>query len=132
MAEYTKANLQQIENLAPKFGIGDGIEARFATADLGLEKSGVSYQRLAAEFRMPFGHKHKEQEELYVVVSGGGRVKIEDEILDLERWDAVRVPGDEMRCFEAGPDGLEYLAFGAPNTGPPSADAEMEPNWWTD
>ena len=132
MAAYTRRNLKQIEDLAPKFGLGDGIEARFATADLALERSGLSCQRLAPGLRVPFGHKHKEQEELYVVVSGGGRLKIEDEILELTRWDAVRVPGHEMRCFEAGPEGIEFVAFGAPNTGPPSTDAEMEPNWWSD
>lgn len=132
MAEYTKVNLTEVENLAPKFGMGEGLEARFATADLEVEKSGLSYQKLGPGFRMPFGHKHKQQEELYVIVSGGGRVKIEDEIIDVARWDAVRIPGDEMRAFEAGSEGLEFLAFGAPNTGPPSEDAEMQPGWWTD
>jgi mannose-6-phosphate isomerase-like protein (cupin superfamily) len=132
MADYTKVNLRQVENLAPKFGMDDGLEARFATTDLGLDKSGVSLQRFGAGFRMPFGHTHKEQEELYVVVSGGGRVKIEDEIVELAQWDAVRIPGSAMRAVEAGPEGLDLLAFGAPNTGGPSADAEMEPGWWSD
>lgn len=91
----------------------------------------MSFQKLNPGFRMPFGHRHKEQEELYVIVAGSGRVKIDDEVVDVERWDARRIPGNEMRGVEAGPEGLTFVAFGAPNTGPPSADAEMEPDWWT-
>jgi mannose-6-phosphate isomerase-like protein (cupin superfamily) len=133
MAGHTIRNLKDdVEDMAPRFGFAPDLEARFATADLELEKSGLSYQRLAPGFRMPFGHRHKEQEEVYVIVAGGGRVKLDDEIVDVRQWDVIRVPRDTMRAFEAGPKGAEFLAFGAPNTGPPQQDAEMQPGWWTD
>jgi len=132
MAGHTIVNLKEVEDMAPKFGFAPNLEARFATAALDLQKSGLSYQRLAPNFRMPFGHRHKEQEEVYVLVSGSGRVKLDDEIVEVKEWDMVRVPGETMRAFEAGPDGAELLAFGAPNTGPPQEDAEMEPGWWND
>lgn len=131
MAEYTKVHLNEVENLAPKFGM-EGIEARFATGALELEKSGLSYQTLDPGVRVPFGHKHGRQEEVYVVVSGGGRLKIEDEILELSEFDAVRVPGGEMRGFEAGPKGLSFVAFGAPSGVGTESDADMEPGWWGD
>jgi mannose-6-phosphate isomerase-like protein (cupin superfamily) len=79
---------------------------------------------------MPFGHKHKTQEEVYVLVGGAARLKLDDEVVDLQAWDAVRVPKETMRCFEAGPDGAEIIAFGAPSAGPPGEDVEMTPNWW--
>jgi mannose-6-phosphate isomerase-like protein (cupin superfamily) len=133
MAGHTVVNLKEVEDQAPKFGFAPNLEARFATKPLALENSGVSYQKLAPNFRVPFGHKHKVQEELYVVVSGSARLKLDDEVIELKRWDAVRVPNDTMRCFEAGPDGAEILAFGAPNTGPSVVhDGEMTPNWWDD
>lgn len=132
MATHTKVNLKEVEDSAPKFGYAPNVEARFASGDLGLEKSGVSYQRLVPNFRMPFGHKHDEQEELYVILGGNGRMKLDDEIVDVERWDAIRIPSETMRGIEAGPDGVEFLAFGAPNTGPPSEDTEPVPGWWTD
>ena len=133
MAGYTVVNLKEVEDQAPKFGFAPNLEARFATSPLELKKSGISYQRIAPNFRVPFGHKHKTQEELYVLVGGSARAKIDDEFVELKRWDAVRIPKEKMRCFEAGPDGAEILAFGAPNTGPSVAnDAEMTPNWWTD
>jgi mannose-6-phosphate isomerase-like protein (cupin superfamily) len=133
MATYTKANLKEdVEDSAPKFGMAPALEAHFATPQLELEQSGVSYQRLAPNARAPFGHKHKQQEELYVLVGGGGRVKLDDEIVDVKKWDAVRVPPGTVRCFEGGPDGLEIVAFGAPHTGSPADDVEMIPNWWAD
>jgi mannose-6-phosphate isomerase-like protein (cupin superfamily) len=136
MAEYTLVNLKEIEDQAPKFGLAPSIEARFARTSLGLEKSGLSYQRLAPNFRFPFGHKHREQEEIYVVVGGSMRVKLEDEIVELRAWDALRVPGSTMRGFEAGPEGVELIAFGAPNNAPRGSsagnDVEATPGWWTD
>jgi mannose-6-phosphate isomerase-like protein (cupin superfamily) len=131
MADYTKVNLKEdVDDQAPNFGLAPNLEARMARVPLELEHSGISYQRLAPNFRVPFGHKHKTQEEVYVVVSGSVRVKLEDEIVELKQWDAVRVPKETTRGFEAGPDGVEIVAIGAPNTGP--GDAEVEQNWWGD
>ena len=130
MGEYTIKNLKEVEDSAPKFGMSDVLEARFAREELGLERSGVSYQRLQPDARLPFGHKHTEQEELYVVVGGSGRIKLDDEILELRQWDAVRIPPGTMRCLEAGSDGLEVVEFGAPNNA--NADVEMVQNWWSD
>ena len=101
-----------------------------ARVPLEMENAGISYQRIAPNFRVPFGHKHKNQEEVYVVLSGSLRMKVEDEVHDLKQWDAVRVHKDTMRGFEGGPEGAEILAIGAPNTGP--GDAEMVQGWWSD
>jgi mannose-6-phosphate isomerase-like protein (cupin superfamily) len=131
MTRYTVKNLKEIEDAAPKFDLSPDLEARFAHDDLGGETTALSYQRLAPSFRIPFGHKHAEQEEIYVLLSGSGRMKLDDEIVEVKQWDAVRIASDTMRGFEAGPDGAELLAFGAPTNGQPN-DAEMEQGWWTD
>jgi mannose-6-phosphate isomerase-like protein (cupin superfamily) len=130
MGGYTKKNLKDVEDSAPKFDMSPPLEARFAREELGLEKSGISYQRLDPDSRVPFGHRHSEQEELYVVVAGSGRMKVDDKILELEQWDVVRVAPDTMRNLASGPDGIEVVVFGAPNTG--GGDVEMEPGWWAD
>ena len=130
MADYTKINLKQdVEDMAPKFQLSPGLESRFARKPLGLENSGFSYYRIAPDFRTPFGHKHSEQEELYVVVSGSAQLKLDDDVIELAQWDAVRIPAEAMRCLEGGPEGAEVLAFGAPNTD--NQDAEMVPGWWS-
>ena len=129
MAGYTVVNPKEVEDQAPKFGFSPGMEARFARVPLGLENSGLSHFRLAPGFRQPFGHRHERQEEVYVLVGGSARAKIGDEVVELGAWDAVRVPPETMRALEAGPEGAEILAFGAPNT--ENRDAEAEPNWWT-
>jgi mannose-6-phosphate isomerase-like protein (cupin superfamily) len=131
MAGYTKVNLKDdVEDQAPNFGLGGKIEARMARVPLKLEQQGVSYQRLAPNFRVPFGHRHKNQEEVYILISGSVRVKLEDEVVELQPFDALRVPKDTTRGFEAGPEGAELIAVGAPNTGP--GDAEVENDWWDD
>jgi hypothetical protein len=129
VAGYTVKNLKEIEDQAPKFGLSPSLEARFARDPLGCEMVGLSYQRLAPGFRAPFGHKHERQEEIYLLVSGSGRMKLEDEIVELEPWDAVRVASGTMRGFEAGPEGVEFLVFGAPAG---VNDVQMTPGWWAD
>ncbi len=129
MADYTKLNLRSdVDDMAPKFGMGSDIEARYARTPLGLANSGASYFKLAPDYRLPFGHTHAEQEELYVVISGSARFKAGDEIVELAELDAIRVPGDTPRGMEAGSGGAEILAFGAPNTD--NKDAEMLQDFW--
>ncbi|HKG44654.1 MAG TPA: cupin domain-containing protein [Gaiellaceae bacterium] len=131
MGGYTKLNLRaDVEDQAPSFGLGGKIEARMARVPLELEHSGVSYQRIAPGFRLPFAHSHKTQEEVYVVVSGSLRAKVGEDVLELGPFDALRVDKDAVRGFEGGPDGAELIAIGAPNTGP--GDAELEHEWWSD
>ena len=131
MAHYTKLNLKEdVEDQAQNFGLAPHIEARMARVALELEESGLSYQRLEPNFRVAFGHRHKRQEEVYVVVSGSAKMKLEEEVVQLNQWDAVRVPSNTTRSIEAGPDGVEIIAVGAPNTGP--GDADMEQGWWSD
>jgi mannose-6-phosphate isomerase-like protein (cupin superfamily) len=130
MAGYTLVNLKEVNDMAPKFGFAPNIEARFARVPLELEQSGMSYFRIAPDFRMPFGHRHETQEEVYVVLSGSARIKLDDEVLDLRAWDAIRVTPDTTRAIQGGPDGAEVLAFGAPTQD--NRDAQMVPDWWTD
>jgi len=129
MGNYTKINLRRVEDSAPKFDMPSDMHARFARTPIEGETLGVSLFTLEPGFRIPFGHKHAEQEEVYVIVRGSARVKVEDEIVELGQWDAIRIDEDTMRAVEAGPEGVEYLAFGA---GDDPRDADMEQGWWSD
>jgi mannose-6-phosphate isomerase-like protein (cupin superfamily) len=131
MAGWTKLNLKdEVEDQAPKFGMSPDLEFRSAHVPLELENAGVSYLRLAPNYRMPFGHHHDVQEEVYVLVAGSARLKLDDEVIDLEPFDAVRIDRDTMRNLEGGTGGAELILFGAPNAGP--GDAPMTQGWWTD
>jgi quercetin dioxygenase-like cupin family protein len=131
MSDYTHINLiEDVDDQAPNFGLSPQLETRMARVPLEMEHAGLSYIRLAPGFRIPFGHKHKNQEEVYVLVNGSGRVKLQDEVRELKQWDAVRVHRDTVRGFEAGDEGAEFIAVGAPNTGP--GDAEVIQDWWSD
>jgi mannose-6-phosphate isomerase-like protein (cupin superfamily) len=131
VSDYTQVNLKSdVEDMAPKFGFAPDVEARFARTNLEMTKGGLSYQRLEPNVRFPFAHTHAEQEEVYVVTGGGGRMKIGDDIIDVAQWDSVRVSPGVIRGFESGGDGMEILAFGAP--GNDNKDVEMHQDWWTD
>jgi quercetin dioxygenase-like cupin family protein len=131
MPGYTHLNVKRdVEDMAPKFGYSPELESRFARVPLELENSGLSYFKVAPGYRVPFGHRHSEQEEVYLVISGSARAKVGDDVVELARWDALRVPPGEWHGLEAGPEGAEVLALGAPNTD--NKDVEMQPGWWED
>lgn len=129
---FAHRNLKRdVEDVGANFDGPADLEFRLATGALGLERSGLSLQRVPPGYRFPYGHTHETQEEVYVVVGGSGRMKLDDEIVELEVWDAVRVPPGTWRGYEAGPDGLELLVIGAPNLGgSPREDVEGRRDWW--
>lgn len=131
MAGYTIKNLRKdVDDQAPNFGMSPQMEMRMARVPLEMENAGISYQRMEPNYRLPFGHNHNNQEEVYVVIAGSLRAKVGDEVHELGPLDALRVAKDTMRSFESGPEGAEMIAVGAPNTGP--GDANVEQEWWTD
>jgi quercetin dioxygenase-like cupin family protein len=128
MPGYTVKNLLEIEDSAVAGGLSPDLEARFARKPLEAEQLGLSYQRFAPGYRSTFGHHHEDQEEVYVLLAGSGRLKLDDDVVELGPWDAVRIAREVTRAFEAGPDGAELLVFGAGRAG----DVEMLPGWWGD
>jgi mannose-6-phosphate isomerase-like protein (cupin superfamily) len=128
MADYTIVNLLEIEDSVG--GRLAGLEGRFGRTQMGSRDLGVSHFRWAPNLRSPSGHVHREQEEAYVVVSGSGRVRLDDEIRDIGRWDVVRVAPEVVRAFEAGPDGLEIIAIGGPK--PEGGDGAISDTPWPD
>ncbi len=125
---YTHARLREVEDSAPGFGFGDHQEAHFATGDLDAVDTGISYHRVKPGMRQAFAHKHDAAEEIYVVVGGAGRMKLDDDIIELEPLDAIRVSPGTIRQFEGGPNGLELIVVGPRHDG----DGEIFPNWWAD
>lgn len=124
---FTLANLEEVEDAAAKHGYSEMGEARFARADLEAERTGVSLQRLRPGRRQTFGHRHSHAEEVYIVLSGSGLIKVDDEIRALRPLDAVRIAPRSTRALEAGADGLELLAVGPHHTG----DAAIVSDFWT-
>jgi mannose-6-phosphate isomerase-like protein (cupin superfamily) len=129
---FTLRNLRDdLEDLGSKFDGAPELEFRAATEALELEESGLAYQRIPPGYRFPYGHTPTTQEEGYVVVGGSGRMKIDDEIVEVGLWDAVRVPPGTWRGYEAGPEGLEILVIGAPSLGSARReDVEGRRDWW--
>ena len=128
MAGFTVVNLKEIDDSA-----GDrspDVEARLARKHLDSEHLGVSYFRYGPGYRNQMGHSHREQEEVYVVIQGSGRLKLGDEIVPLRQWDVVRVAPETIRAFEGGPDGIEVIAIGSDR--PADGDGIPTHDWWID
>jgi len=128
--DFTVVNLKQVEDQAQKFGYAPYMESRFARVPLRLAASGLSYFRIAPNYRVPFGHFHTEQEEIYVVLSGSARARVGHEIVELGPFDALRVTPMVTRNLEGGPEGAELLVFGSPSHD--NRDTEVLQGWWTD
>jgi mannose-6-phosphate isomerase-like protein (cupin superfamily) len=128
MSTHAKVNLDDVDDMAPKHGMGEMGSARFPRKALGAEGIGLANYTMNPDQRIGFGHRHGEVEEVYVVISGSGRFKVDDEIIDVSARDVVYVPPSAIRAWESGPDGLELIAFGHHVEG----DGEMTQGWWTD
>ena len=128
MGDYTRTNLAKVEDAAVQGGFADSQEAHFASDDLDLETLGVSYQVVKPGKHHAFGHRHKEAEEVYVVLAGQGACHLDDEQVDVTRLDAIRVGPKVARGFEAGPDGLELIVFSRKAPG----DAEILDDFFAD
>jgi mannose-6-phosphate isomerase-like protein (cupin superfamily) len=127
MSDYTVVNLKEVDDSAAD---QPEIEARFGRKHLDSEHLGVSYFRYGPGFRPSIAHSHREQEEAYVVVNGSGRIKLNDDIVDLRQWDVVRIAPTTIRAIEAGPEGIEFIAVGADR--PEGGDGVRAQDWWTD
>ncbi len=125
---YTIKNLTETADSAPKFGLGELGEAHFPREELGAQTVGLAYQVLKPGKRQAFGHRHDKAEEVYVVLSGDGRVRLDDEIVEIKALDAIRVEPGVTRAFEAGADGMAWVAFG-PHV---EKDGELDREFWTD
>lgn len=125
---YSIKNLREVEDSAPKHGFSETQEARFPRDDLETQTTGLAYHVVRPGKRQAFGHRHEDAEEVYVVLAGSGRVKLDDEVLDIGAMDAIRVAPTVGRAFEAGDDGLELLAFGPRHAG----DGEIIQDFWGD
>ena len=127
MSDWTKTSFNEIDaggdESAP-------VIAKFGRKHIDSSELGVSHFTYKAGTKPTFGHRHREQEEAYVVVGGSGQVRLDDEVIDLNQWDVIRVAPDVVRGFRAGPDGLELIAVGSDR--PEGGDGAIVKDWWTD
>jgi mannose-6-phosphate isomerase-like protein (cupin superfamily) len=130
MSDYTITNFMDVEDSAASRSPDGSIQARFARSSIDSDHLGVSHFKLAPNFRAPFGHRHREQEEVYVVIAGSGKMRLDDKTEELKLWDVVRVAPQVGRAYESGPDGLVMIAIGSDR--PEGGDGEMLPEFWGD
>lgn len=98
MADYAKVSV--------------GNEARTELHDaLGLTGAEVSINRMDAGGAVPFVHSHKENEEIYLVLEGSGRIELDGQSMELAKGDALRVAPAVKRQVFAGEAGIAYACI---------------------
>lgn len=128
MADYTRVNLKDVEDSAETHGYGELQASRFPREALGLETAGMAHHEVKPGMRQPFAHRHEQAEEVHLVLAGGGQLKVDDELVEVEPMDVIRIEPGATRAFEAGPDGLEYVVFSPRHEG----EAEIVQGFWDD
>jgi quercetin dioxygenase-like cupin family protein len=126
MSSWRKKNFAELRDVSPE---DVRIQWRFARNAVGSPELGISRFTYEPGARMPWGHRHREQEEAYVVVSGSGRAKLDDEVIELSEWDVLRVAPRVIRSFEAGPEGLDIVCIGGRR--PEGGDTEKFEDFWS-
>ena len=111
-------------DIADLEGEGPGGMVRKVRRAVGGKAFGFNYFTLPPNTEgREHDHAADGQEEVYFVVRGSGRMRIDDEEIDLRAGTFVRVDGESTRMPVAGAEGLEFVTFGAPVYGgyrPPS------------
>ena len=128
LSDYEIKNLREVEDMAVKHGFSETQEARFPREELGSETTGLAYHVVRPGRRQAFAHRHAQAEEVNVVLSGNGRVKLDDDVVEIGPMDAIRIAPQVTRAFEAGPEGLELLVFGPHH----ARDSEIVQDFWAD
>ena len=79
-----------------------------------LELTGaeVSVNNLPAGVSVPFVHSHKENEEIYIILSGKGKAVVDDETIELKQGDYVKIsPAGRRQFFAAEDCGISYACI---------------------
>lgn len=78
---------------------------------LGTTGSEISFGALPANTALPFFHAHKQNEEVYLVLKGSGKMQIDDDVFDLQEGTLVRVNPQGARSLKSGPDGMLFMCM---------------------
>lgn len=128
MSDYTITRIEDVDDV-----LGDYPgEMRFLTDALGNEQVAITHRRMPRHTggKGGYGHRHRTQEEIYLVVSGELEFKLGDDVVVVGPWTAVRVPPDTVRSVwnEAAEDA--HLVIVSTRIDDPRADAESVPDFW--
>ena len=86
---------------------------------LDLQAVAIGLIKLPPNEGYTFTHRHRKQEEVYLVIEGSGYILVDDELLDLCKGDAVRVAPEARRALKAEKEGLLVFCAGGVAQGYP-------------
>lgn len=128
MSDYTITRVEEVGDI-----LGDYPgEMRMLTGALGSEQVAITHRRMPRHTggKGGYGHRHKTQEEIYLVVSGELEFKLGDDVVVVGPWTAVRVPPDTVRSVWNEGTEDAHLVIVSTKIDDPRADAETVPDFW--
>ena len=109
MAKYSITNFGTMADVA-KTEYGKA----FLHDALNLTSAEISVSVMPAGAKSPFNHIHKQNEEIYIFLSGNGKFMVDDETFDIKPGTAVRVATGAKRAMEnTGTTEIQYICIQA-------------------
>jgi mannose-6-phosphate isomerase-like protein (cupin superfamily) len=130
MGDYQIVTLEEVDDW-----LGDYPgEMRGITYAIGAEQVALTYRRMPKHTgsKGSYGHRHKTQEELYFVIAGKLQFKLGDEIVELSKGSAVRVPPETWRGVWNDEDDVAELIIVSKRIDDPQSDGETLEGFWPD
>jgi mannose-6-phosphate isomerase-like protein (cupin superfamily) len=129
MSDYQHVRLEEVDDW-----LGDYPgEMRGITYAIGAEQAALTYRRMPQHTgsKGSYGHRHKTQEELYFVLSGRLQFKLGEEIVEVGKHEALRVPPQTWRgVWNDEPEDAELIIVSTRIGDDPGADTETIDGFW--
>ena len=130
MSDYTVVKREDAMDAMEQWpGFG---EMRMFTYSLGAEQVALTWRQMPPDTggRGSYGHSHKTQEELYLVLSGEVTFKLGDDVFTAGPGTAVRIPPATVRSIHNdGRDEAEVVIC-SPRVEDPQGDAQQVEDFW--
>ena len=108
MTNFKKAELGTIEEIDKNYENGKA----FLHDLLELTSCEISVSSMPAGIKLPFNHKHKQNEEIYIFLKGKGTMTLDNEVIEVQEGSCVKVLPDAIRTMESKTD-IQYICVQA-------------------
>ncbi len=119
MTNFKNVEIGNLNEIGTKYENGKA----FLHDLLGLTSCEISVSAMPKGIKLPFNHKHKQNEEIYIFLSGEGTMTLDNEVIEVKEGSCVKVEPNAVRtmesktelqyiCVQAKTDSLEQFGFG--------------------
>ena len=108
MTNFKNAEIGKLNEIGTKYENGKA----FLHDLLGLTSCEISVNSMPKGIKLPFKHKHKQNEEIYIFLKGEGTMTLDNEVVEVKEGSCVKVEPNAVRTMEAKTD-MQYICMQA-------------------